>query len=42
MYFDAEYEVWFKCKVLKRTENFYVVGWPDCGWGRDGVAVVCS
>lgn len=25
MAFDTELDVWFKCKILKATENFYVV-----------------
>ena len=26
MHFDPEYDIWFKCQILKTTENFYVVG----------------
>ena len=25
MHFDPEYDIWFKCQILKTTENFYVV-----------------
>lgn len=25
MYFDPEFELWFKCRILKVTENFFIV-----------------
>lgn len=32
MFFDPEYSLWFKCEVLKATENYYVVGDESWMW----------